>query len=88
MPPLNSLSKSCLALAIGQAMIMPTHGATIEVNSSLDDDAAGACTLRQAVVSANTDAIAASSNCVAGDAGGDTITFANSVITGGSILLT
>lgn len=86
MPPLNSFSRSCLALAISHALVAPSSAAIIEVNDAGDSDPAGGCTLRQAVSSANAD-IAGASNCVAGS-GTDTITFSNSVITTGQISVT
>jgi len=60
MPPLNTLSKSCLALAISQALVTPVHAATIEVDSARDfyindfnpvDPTI--CTLREATTSMN-----------------------------------
>ena len=52
MPPLNLFNKSCLAVAVGQLISVSSHAATITVNSNTDDGVG--CTLREAVVSANT----------------------------------
>ncbi|NND83081.1 MAG: hypothetical protein HKN50_11685 [Gammaproteobacteria bacterium] len=52
MPPLNTFTRSCLALAIGQAVAAPAQAATIVVNSNLDVDLAdNVCTLREAITS-------------------------------------
>ncbi|RBP52867.1 choice-of-anchor Q domain-containing protein [Arenicella xantha] len=68
MPPLNNFQKSCIALAVGQALI-PTNlrAATITVDApgSIDE-----CNLYDAIASANTDS--AVGFCVAGS-GADTI---------------
>ena len=70
----RSLAGAALVLALS-----PGSGlaALIEVNSPTDqlmDD--NECTLREAVISANTNPVAPTSGCVAGDPGADTITFA------------
>ena len=71
----RSLAGAALVLALS-----PGSGlaALIEVNSPTDqlmDD--NECTLREAIISANTNPLAPTSGCVAGDPGADTITFAN-----------
>lgn len=79
MPPLNSVSKSCIALAIGQCLAVPalTHAANITVNSNTDDGTG--CTLREAIVSANT-TVDQNNGCANGsNSGTDTITFSNSL---------
>ena len=75
MPPLNNFTRSCLAIAIGQAVAMPLQAADIVVNSLSDASANsdGICTLREATISANND-FAASNGCVDGN-GADTISF-------------
>lgn len=85
MPPLNPLSKSCVALAISQLINVPSvsHAATIPVNSNADNNGAG-CTLREAIVSANTTTNQNNGCLVGSNSGTDTITFLNglpSVIT-------
>ncbi len=50
MPPLNTLSRSALTVAISKALLInPTHAATITVNNNGDDGMG--CTLREAVES-------------------------------------
>ncbi len=78
-PPLNRIDKTRLALALCPILASPvlTQAAVITVNSNLDDNGNG-CTLREALVSANS--INLNNGCALGDAGGvDTITFANSL---------
>jgi len=65
MPPLNTFSRSCLAVAISQAILLPANAATITVNNSSDSGTADTCTLRQAISSANRNQT--QGNCVAGD---------------------
>ena len=73
MPPLNPLQKKCLALAISQSLISTAQAATIEVNNS--GDAGVGCTLREAIMSANT-SIAQNNGCATGsDADTDEILF-------------
>ncbi|NND82649.1 MAG: hypothetical protein HKN50_09490 [Gammaproteobacteria bacterium] len=89
MPPLNNFQRSCLTLAIGQALLTPaSQAATITVNTLLDDGTG--CTLRDAITSVNS-GISLEPGCAnpGGDAFGsnDTIQFAPSltgVITLGS----
>ena len=85
MPPLTSFSRTCLAIALVQAMAIPVaRAATITVNNS--GDAASGCTLREAVASAN--AVTNLNNgCAQGTNGVDTIVF-NSGLAGSTILLT
>jgi predicted outer membrane repeat protein len=79
MPPLNNFTLSCLAIAISQAVAAPALAASIVVNDNGDPGRGDTCTLRQAIVSANTnDADAYPSNCTAGNDATNTITFANS----------
>ena len=64
MPPLNNFQKSCVALAIGQALTLQSaSAATITVNGT----GAGDCTLRDAIVSANDNV--ATRNCDTGEDG-------------------
>lgn len=79
-PRLRPLSFAVvLAFAQGAAT-----AATITVNSnSPNSNVAGLCTLRDAVVSANTGTVPAGSTCIAG-AGGDTIDFDPASFTGGA----
>ena len=87
MPPLNTFTRSCLALAIGHAAVMSTHAANILVNSNTDVDGMDViCTLREAIVSANTNPGNENSGCVSGAAGMDTISFDGTI--GSTILLT
>ena len=68
MPPLSNFQKSCIAVAVGQALVSnPAHAATIVVDGL---DPVTNCTLLDAVASANTDM--AMGNCTQGD-GPDTI---------------
>ena len=78
-----------LVLAIAQALAAASHAATIRVNSSADamiDN--GACTLREAVVSANTDSASGQmlGECGAGS-GADTVVF-DALLSGQTITLT
>jgi hypothetical protein len=73
----KSLRPNLLALAVAHAISAPVFAASIEVNANHDAGAAGTCTLRQAIISAN-DNSAGVSNCVPGAGATDTITFANS----------
>ena len=67
---------------------------TIQVNTTADDfDAAGSCSLREAIDNANLGAAAGTHGCSAGSAGPDTITFAGSVtpsiqLAGSNLLIT
>lgn len=79
MPPLNNLQRSCLSLAVGHALIASPalQAATITVNSIGDGpvgDISG-CTLREAIVSTNTQTL--QGGCTMTGAGAlDTINFA------------
>jgi len=54
----NPLQKTLIALAITQALMLPAQAATISVNTDTDVSAADSlCTLREAVISANTEAL-------------------------------
>jgi predicted outer membrane repeat protein len=77
MPPLNNFTRSCLAIAISQAVAAPALAASIVVNDNGDAGTGDTCTLRQAIVSANTNN-ADASNCTVGNVATDTITFENS----------
>ena len=72
MPPLNSFQKKCLAVTLSQIVSLPLQAATISVDSSFDALDADRCTLRAAILSANTDT--AVDSCQAGS-GNDIITF-------------
>lgn len=81
MPPLSPFSKSCIALAVSQLMLTSqiSNAATITVDTNADDDGSG-CTLRETIVSANTD-VDQGNGCAVGSAQGtDTITFDNSSV--------
>ena len=80
MPPLNTFNKTKLTLAVAQVLaVASANAATIFVDDFSDSNGAN-CTLRQAIVSANTNSTAAGSSCVAGD-GNDTIRFRNTEAT-------
>ena len=88
MPPLSPFSKSCVALAVSQLMLssQASNATTIIVDSNADDNGAG-CTLREAIVSANTN-IDQGNGCAVGSLSGtDTITFNNSTLTSNTITL-
>ena len=76
MPPLNNFTRSALTLAISQAVAMPALAANIHVTGFGDViNPDGFCTLREAILAANTNTPV---NECAGDAAGfDTITFNN-----------
>ena len=74
MPPLSTINKTALTLAITQAVAMSSaNAATIRVDNFTDQNGSG-CTLRQAIVSANTDN--AVGGCDSGN-GDDTIVIEN-----------
>ena len=77
MPPLTTFSKSCLALALGQTLILPGHASEIVVNDASDMSVSDIkCTLREAINSANTNPGNTNSGCVSGESGiADAITF-------------
>ena len=84
MPPLNTLQKKCLALAMSQSLINTAQAATIQVNNG--GDAGTGCTLREAFSSFNSQSLAAGCSYQSGTlTEPDTITFAaalaNSTIT-------
>lgn len=56
MPPLNTFQRGCIAVAVSQALVLPSQAATIDI-TSLEDTSGSAsiCTLRDAIVSANKD---------------------------------
>lgn len=76
MPPLNSFSKSCLALALSQLLTVPAHAAYIQVNTSSDSVVADQlCSLREAIISANSNS-SDGSGCASGELNSvDQITF-------------
>ena len=55
MPPLNPFTKTALTVALSQAVILPSNAATIIVDTSADTLGFDECTLRAAIISANTD---------------------------------
>lgn len=70
MPPLSNFQKSCVALAIGQALTAQSvSAANITVTGT--DAGGGDCTLRDAITSANDNQL--TGNCDAGEIGPDTI---------------
>lgn len=85
MPPLNTLNKSLVALAITNSVFgQPAHAATITVNTTDDVIASDSnCSLREAIISANTDPGNTLSGCVSGQPDLDTIKFAFSAQTYG-----
>ncbi len=90
MPPLNPFSRTCLSLAISQALTLPANAATIEVNSTSDAGDGSNCTLREAVVSINSQTLIGVSGCSSSGSNfgvDDTIIFDNS-LSGSLITLT
>jgi parallel beta-helix repeat protein/predicted outer membrane repeat protein len=79
MPPLNIFEKSIIAIAIASSVAGQTaNSATIDVDTPSDvlvNDLE--CSLREAIISANTNPGNTVSGCVSGTAGLDTITFAS-----------
>lgn len=84
----HSLKRTCLALAITHSLGLPlANAAVITVNDLSDVSADDAnCTLREAIVSANTNPAVATNGCVAGEIGQDTIVFDAGLM--GSVSLT
>ena len=71
MPPLNTFGRGCIAVAVSQALALPSQAASININSLADTSGSSSiCTLRDAIASANTDK--AVGGCSAGN-GGDTL---------------
>lgn len=83
MPPLNIFEKSILAIAIASSVAGQTaNAATITVNITGDIVANDSdCSLREAVISANSNSGNTASGCVSGTAGLDTINFTSSAQT-------
>ena len=72
MPPLNTFKRSSIAIALSHAIALPLQAATITVDSTSDTPSANICSLRSAIIAANTNAPV--DGCVAGDvSGSDTI---------------
>ena len=67
MPPLNTFDKTKLTVAIAQAFALTSASAATIVVDDFSDVDGSACTLRQAIVSANTNSVAAGSSCTQGD---------------------
>ncbi len=88
MPPLNTLSRSCVSIAISQLFAVPAVAANIEVTNNADTTilTPGNCTLRDAILSANSGTSVG--GCVSGTSGLDAITFSDSVLANGTISLT
>lgn len=74
MPPLNTVQRSLITLAVSQSIALPSQAANIVVGTNADTTGTSACTLRDAITAANTDLIVAGSSCTAGS-GDDNITF-------------
>ncbi len=75
MPPISPFRSSCLALAVAHAFVTNSNAANISVNSTVDNEVDDAeCTLREAIISANTDSNVHEDNCVSGS-GVDQISF-------------
>lgn len=54
MPPLNNFTRSCIAIAVGQAMLGANlQAATVTVNTNLDNSITSDCTLRYALAAIN-----------------------------------
>jgi hypothetical protein len=70
------LAQKPLAAALALLFSAQASAATILVDNASDGSVAAACTLRDAVTSANTHASAPASSCVAGDGSNDTLVFA------------
>ena len=71
MPPLNTFRRGCIAVAVSQAFALPALASSININSLADTSGASSiCTLRDAIISANTDT--AIGGCTSGR-GSDTI---------------
>lgn len=75
MPPLNNITRSLVALAVGHAVTSPAlQAATITVDNFADIDAVGSgCTLREAVFSANSFPGNTANGCASGVDGPDVI---------------
>jgi hypothetical protein len=87
-PPLNTFTRTCLAVAIGRAMIMPVQAANIAVNSPLDVDGDDAvCTLREALTSLNTFSTTATGCVPIGLFGIDDTVYFDSGLSGQTITL-
>ena len=80
MSRLKNFKRCCLAFAVSQAISMPVEAALITVTSNADTSGANSssCTLRDAILSANTNSAVSGSSCTAG-AGDDIIEFSNSL---------
>jgi len=71
MSSLNTFRRGCIAVAVSQALALPLQASSININSLADTSgAASICTLRDAIISANTDKVVG--GCSAGN-GSDTI---------------
>jgi len=71
MPPLNTFGRGCIAVAVSQALALPSQAASININSLADTSGSSSiCTLRDAIASANADK--AVGGCSAGS-GSDTL---------------
>ena len=80
MSRLKNFKRCCLAFAVSQAISMPVEAALITVTSNADTSGANSssCTLRDAILSANTNSAVSGSSCTAG-AGDDIIEFSDSL---------
>lgn len=74
MPPLTCFQRGCIAVAVSQAISIPSQAAIITVDSLDDVTANGDCSLRAAIIAANTDATVPFSDCAQGS-GDDLIQF-------------
>ena len=54
MPPLNTFTRTCVALSVSQLMTLPLQAATVTVNS-LSDGTVSGCTLRDAIETIQTE---------------------------------
>jgi len=86
MPPLNTFNKSCLALAITQALVVHAEAAEIIVNIEGDISAEdNNCTLREAITSAVSDPGNITNGCASGEVGvTDIISFDDTMFPPGS----
>lgn len=84
--PLSPISVAIRSSIVGLGLAHSAHAATITVTSNLDNNGGG-CTLREAIVSANTSTNQANGCTLGGSSGTDTITFSNTLIGLNTIVL-
>jgi predicted outer membrane repeat protein len=74
------LPRNHLAASVILLLSSHTWAATITVNNSGGGTVAGACTLRDAIASVNSQTPAPGSNCAAGDGTNDTVVFGSAIV--------